>query len=264
MSHLPAIFNYQDHQIRTFVINDEIYFVVVDVCRVLEIVNTTNAIDRLDPDGVRQAEVIDSLGRKQTATIANEPNLYRLIFRSDKPEAKAFQDWVYHEVLPSIRKTGNYSASQESPNIAEIRAAYEGVLDAKEHLTEATDAYREAQARFNALIEPLGELGKILTEQVSGQRFKPTPLATTRKPKLPTASEEDKKSKLTERVLVFLRQQKEPVSRRTVIQYATRNCVPDTQAILDELMASGQVTRTKVAGSKVQWFYQASEQKEEV
>ena len=152
---------------------------------------------------------------------------------------------------------------QQPVNLAEIQAAYEQVRVAKEQLTEATTAYGQAQARFHELIEPLGDLGKALAQQVSGQQLKPVPLtAATRKPNRLAATEGEKKRKQTQRVLAFLQQQKEPVSRRTVIRYATRDCVPDTQAILDELMATGQVTRTNVAGSKVQWFYQASESHE--
>lgn len=47
-------------------------------------------------------------GVKQSHTFIDEPNLYRVIFRSDKPEARKFQDWVFEDVLPSIRKTGQY------------------------------------------------------------------------------------------------------------------------------------------------------------
>ena len=50
----------------------------------------------------------------QKLTIVNEPNLYRLIFRSDKKEAKDFQDWVFEEVLPAIRKTGSYSMGSQT------------------------------------------------------------------------------------------------------------------------------------------------------
>jgi prophage antirepressor-like protein len=46
---------------------------------------------------------------KKMKTFINEGNLYRLIGRSDKPQAEKFQDWVDFEVLPSIRKTGSYS-----------------------------------------------------------------------------------------------------------------------------------------------------------
>ncbi|HDJ2741175.1 TPA: hypothetical protein PP068_001534 [Salmonella bongori] len=48
------------------------------------------------------------MGREQEAAFVNEPNLYRVIFRSNKPETKQFQDWVFSEVLPTIRKTGRY------------------------------------------------------------------------------------------------------------------------------------------------------------
>lgn len=105
-------FQFQGMEVRTVIIEDEIYFVVSDACKVLELDNVSRAIDRLDPDGVTQSKVTDSSGRVQTMAIANEPNLYRLIFRSEKPQAKAFQNWVYKEVIPSIRKTGSYSAGQ--------------------------------------------------------------------------------------------------------------------------------------------------------
>lgn len=116
-SQAVQIFNFRGNETRALLIDGEPWFVVNDACKILEIANVGNAISRLDKDGVRQADVIDSLGRKQSTTVANEPNLYRLIFRSDKPEAKAFQDWVYRDVLPSIRKTGQYG----HPTLVSVR-----------------------------------------------------------------------------------------------------------------------------------------------
>lgn len=49
-----------------------------------------------------------NIGRQGEVNIVNEPGLYRLIFKSNRPEAKKFQKWIYHEVLPQIRKTGVY------------------------------------------------------------------------------------------------------------------------------------------------------------
>jgi prophage antirepressor-like protein len=115
------IFNYEGDDIRTVI--DERgspWFAITDVCRVLEIANVGNATSRLDKDGVRLADTVDALGKKQEVNFANEPNLYRLIFRSDKPEAKVFQDWVYNDVLPAIRKTGSYSTKERS--LADIQA----------------------------------------------------------------------------------------------------------------------------------------------
>lgn len=102
------IFNYNSNQVRTIVQNGEPWFVLKDVCEVLEISNHRMAKDRLDQDEVSQTDVIDFLGRKQQTNIINESGLYNVILRSDKPNAKPFRKWVTTEVLPTIRKHGAY------------------------------------------------------------------------------------------------------------------------------------------------------------
>lgn len=84
------------------------WWVLHEVCRAVEIANPRNVSARLDDDekGVCQ---MDTLGGKQNVTIINESGLYKLLLRSDKPEAKKFTRWVTHEVLPSIRKHGMYA-----------------------------------------------------------------------------------------------------------------------------------------------------------
>jgi prophage antirepressor-like protein len=100
--------NPQFGEIRTAGTPDNPLFCLADLCRVLEIGNPSDAKSRLKKDGVVLTEVIDSIGRKQSVTFINEQNLYKLIMRSDKPQAEPFQDWVCGEVLPSIRKHGAY------------------------------------------------------------------------------------------------------------------------------------------------------------
>lgn len=102
------VFNYNAHEVRAVQKGGEPWFVLRDVCQVLDISHVKDTADRLDRDEVGQTEVIDSLGRKQTATIINESGLYNVILRSDKQEAKPFRKWVTSEVLPSIRKHGAY------------------------------------------------------------------------------------------------------------------------------------------------------------
>lgn len=111
---MPATFQFQEaHDVRIQVIDGEPWFCLKDVCEVLTIANSRRvASEVLDADGVRKAYITDSLGREQEAAFVNEPNLYRVIFRSNKPEARQFQDWVFNEVLPTIRKTGSYQAPQ--------------------------------------------------------------------------------------------------------------------------------------------------------
>lgn len=94
--------------IRTLEINGEPWFVLADVCKVLEIARGTKVAERLEEDEVRQTSVIDSLGREQKTYIINESGLYSVILRSDKPQAKPFRKWVTSEVLPTIRKHGAY------------------------------------------------------------------------------------------------------------------------------------------------------------
>ena len=103
------IFQNSGFRIRGGLINNEPYFALVDICKILDIKNVSDAKDRLKKDGVVSSEVIDSLGRKQNATLINEQNLYKVIFQSRKEEAEQFQDWVTGEVLPSIRKHGIYA-----------------------------------------------------------------------------------------------------------------------------------------------------------
>ena len=97
-------FNFGNLPMRTQTINNQPYFCLSDVCRVLDIVNVGNCKARLREDGIRTAAVIDSIGRRQQAIFINEPNLYKVIFQRRKPEAEKFTDWVTSEVLPSIRK----------------------------------------------------------------------------------------------------------------------------------------------------------------
>ena len=102
------IFVYSGEQLRTVRRDDGLWWVLRDVCRVLNIGNVTDTKKRLDPDEVDLTDLIDGMGRVQSTTIINEPGLYGVILRSDKPEAKQFKRWVTHDVLPSIRKNGAY------------------------------------------------------------------------------------------------------------------------------------------------------------
>ena len=104
------IFEYQNEQeVRTIEIDGEIWFYAIDICNILEIKNPSNVYKRLDEDDLRTMEGTDILNRKTDIYIINESGLYHLIFKSKKPEAKKFQKWIYHDVIPQIRKTGTYS-----------------------------------------------------------------------------------------------------------------------------------------------------------
>lgn len=115
MNELQIFNDKQFGQIRTAMINDEPYFMLADVCRVLEIANPRNTLQRLNKNGVHNIDTIDSMGRTQQANFINESNLYKLAFTSRKKEAEKFTDWVTGEILPTLRKTGTYSMQKANP-----------------------------------------------------------------------------------------------------------------------------------------------------
>lgn len=89
--------------------NGEPWFVLKDCMNILGLGNPTETVKTFDDDEFNTTEVIDSIGRRQQAYIISEPGLYRLVMKSRKPEAREFQRWVTHEVLPTIRKHGIYA-----------------------------------------------------------------------------------------------------------------------------------------------------------
>lgn len=112
------IFNYNETPVRTVMKDNEPWFVLKDVCEVLGISNPTMAADRLDADERAKLD----LGRQGSGWIINEPGLYNVILRSDKPQAKPFRKWVTAEVLPSIRRTGGYIQGQDVLSPTELMA----------------------------------------------------------------------------------------------------------------------------------------------
>ena len=151
-------------EIRVTGTSDEPLFCLVDICKVLELNNTSMAKRKLKATGIKIFEVRSELTNKHGKTIAfmdnltfiSEQNLYRLIMRSTKPMAEPFQDWVCGEVLPSIRKHGGYILTHEGDADEDIRRRAEEVLKAT---LEQKDKFIREQ---NML---LGQKNKQLAEQ---------------------------------------------------------------------------------------------------
>ncbi|MBK3510701.1 phage antirepressor protein [Pseudomonas sp. MF6747] len=110
-------FDFRGHSVRAVTIEGEPWFVASDVCRVLEVVNTTQAMQALDDD----ERSMFNIGRQGEANIVNESGLYTLILRSRDAVKKgskphAFRKWVTAEVLPAIRKHGRYEDASHKMN----------------------------------------------------------------------------------------------------------------------------------------------------
>lgn len=96
---------FNDTEVRSITADDEIWFALVDVCKILELSNSRRVAQRLDEDERRNFK----LPRQGDTWFVNEPGLYHVILTSKSEKAVPFRRWVTHEVLPSIRKQGFYS-----------------------------------------------------------------------------------------------------------------------------------------------------------
>ena len=106
------LFNFENNQVRTLLINDEPWFVGKDVAEILEYTNTAKAIrDHVDEEDKLTERIVLS-GQNREVIFINESGLYSLVLSSKLPSAKKFKRWVTSEVLPQIRKTGSYATPQ--------------------------------------------------------------------------------------------------------------------------------------------------------
>ena len=121
-------FNFNESPVRVIQRNGQPWFVAVDVCDVLGIVNGRDALQKLDEDE-KDVGIADTLGGPQNTSIISESGLYALIFKSRKPQAKVFRRWVTSEVLPTIRKTGTYSVTPTTPEMHPVALQFLSFFD---------------------------------------------------------------------------------------------------------------------------------------
>lgn len=146
------IFTYNETPLRTVEMDGEVWWVLKDVCDALGIVDSKSVPRRLDPDEVVLIPLVDSKGRKQEMYAINEPGLYKVILRSDKPDAKDLMRWVTHEVLPSIRRTGSYAVQAMSP--AQLIAAQAQLLvDMEKRMDEMQGQTKALEAKVDTAMK---------------------------------------------------------------------------------------------------------------
>lgn len=117
MNELTVFENKDFGQIRTVLRQGEPWFVAADVCKVLGHTNPTVALQMLDEDEKAKQSLgqvsVNGVMQNRESNIVSEAGLYQLVIRSNVPGAKSFKRWITHEVIPSIRKTGSYSAGND-------------------------------------------------------------------------------------------------------------------------------------------------------
>lgn len=154
------LFEFHKHPVRVVTVEGEPWFVLTDLCRVLDIHNGRDVAARLagDQKGVDQ---IDTPGGRQQMTVVSEAGMYEVVIRSDKPDAVTFRRWITGRVLPAIRKTGSYSQYPAvAPKLPSKKELAQWVVEAEERaeLAEAKviELTPPAQA-WNELADSAGD-----------------------------------------------------------------------------------------------------------
>ena len=148
MNDLMIFKNDKFGEIRTLEINNEPWFVAKDICDILEIKNSRQALTRLDED--EKSDVILNDGsQNRSMSAVNEYGLYNLILASRKKEAKECKRWITHEVIPSIRRHGGYIAGQEQMTDEELMA--KAVLMAKSKIQELNQRNQQLEMQNSQL-----------------------------------------------------------------------------------------------------------------
>lgn len=140
-------FSFDSNGVRVHQIDGQPWFVARDICSALDLDNVAQAISRLDEDE-KGFTTNDTPGGEQEFSIISESGLYSLILTSRKPEAKAFKKWVTSEVLPSIRKAGQYSAAGSSDaKMDKLLGLMEQMLRTMPAMLEAANPKRQKNQR---------------------------------------------------------------------------------------------------------------------
>ena len=170
---LVSAFSFEGEKIRIVNQSGEPWWILTDVCKVLEISNSPKAATRLDSDEKSTISISDSGNLNADRTIINESGLYSLILTSRKPAAKRFKKWVTAEVLPTIRKTGGYSVATARPK--RIRKPALDTTYLRLLKVAATIPYLDsAQQRFKAA-SGTHRLTGVNPLQLLGEDSSPTP-----------------------------------------------------------------------------------------
>ncbi len=154
--------------LRALSIDNEPWFVAKDICDALGLSNPSNSLKGLDNSEKHTSAV--GFGRGRRPLLINESGLYKLIMRSDKPEAQSFQKWVTQAVLPAIRKDGMYVKGEEKVLTGEMSMeemtlkVLEGLQSKVSRLAAEKDALTEDVTRKQFVIEEMHDQVGALAE----------------------------------------------------------------------------------------------------
>lgn len=158
------LFNFENNQVRTLLINDEPWFVGKDVAEILGYSKARNAIaTHVDDDDKKGAPIQGDLGGTQEMTVINESGVYALVFGSKLPSAKKFKHWVTSEVLPQIRKTRSYA----SPQLTGEELMAKALIEANSVLARQSKQLEEQKPKVLFADSVIASKGSILVRELA-------------------------------------------------------------------------------------------------
>lgn len=147
------MFNFQGHDVRMVLVAGQPYFVGKDVASAIGYKNFRDALSKhVKPKYKGESHIATPYGN-QVMTVVSEPGMYQMASQSKLPNAEPFQDWVFEEVLPSIRKTGVYATPQAATDLMndprKLSELFAKFADTKDALDQANERLVEAQPKVD-------------------------------------------------------------------------------------------------------------------
>lgn len=169
-----STFNFKDLPVRVILDpKGEFWFCGTDVCHILGYTNSRKALQDHCKQGGVTKRYTPTKSADQEMTFINEPNLYRLIIKSRKPEAEPFEAWVFEEVLPQIRKTGKYQLQPQQLALPEPekKFSFEFTEYELQQLVWLWFAFMRGIVTFQHIEKAFRVLGSNMSSQIYGQAY---------------------------------------------------------------------------------------------
>lgn len=158
------LFNFENNQVRTLLINDEPWFVGKDVAQILGYSNPRDALSKhVDDEDKNSVAIRDGNKGNPNQTVINESGVYALVFSSKLPSAKKFKHWVTSEVLPQIRKTGSYV----SPQLTGEELMAKALIEANSVLARQSKQLEEQKPKVLFADSVIASKGSILVRELA-------------------------------------------------------------------------------------------------
>ena len=158
------LFNFENNQVRTLLINDEPWFVGKDVAQILGYSNPRDALSKhVDDEDKNSVAIRDGNKGNPNQTVINESGVYALVFGSKLPSAKRFKHWVTSEVLPRIRKTGSYA----SPQLTGEELMAKALIEANSVLARQSKQLEEQKPKVLFADSVIASKGSILVRELA-------------------------------------------------------------------------------------------------